>query len=305
MLNSIRRGFGFLSQAIGMATKDPDLLKPSIYALIVGTVATVILAVPILIASSLVNSNNFTEIFGVVMMFVIFFVQFTISYIFAGMTVRLVYDYLTQGDGRMDQAWATVRRDLFDIMTLAAVSAAVKVIEMLANQRRGKGKNFNLLGAIAGLLASILSRVWTIATYFILPAMIIEDLNLGKGVKRASQIIKDNLLLVAVTEIGVGTVVGWIGFLLFVLAIALGVGLFFLIVTLANWATASIVIGAAAGILVGGAIILLVLVFSSYVTTAYHTCLFLWAREVEQARTRGVPDASVAAPAPLAALVAG
>ncbi len=304
MMNSIRRGFGFLKQAAGMAAKDPDLLKPSIYSLIVGSIATVILAAPTLLVTFLVGEGDFGKIILAVMSFVTFFIQFTISYIFAGMTVRLVYDYLTQGDGRMDQAWATVRRDLFDIMTLAAVSALVKLVEMLANQRRGKQRNFNVMGAIAAVLASILSKVWTVATYFILPAMIIEDLNLGKAAKRATQIIKDNLLLVAVTEIGVGTVVGLIGFLLFILAVALGGGLFFLIGTLANWATEGIVIAAVVGILVAVAIILVVIVLSSYVTTAYHTCLFLWAREVEQARVRGVPDASVAVPAPIAALVA-
>lgn len=305
MMDSIRRGFGFLKQAVGMARKDPDLLKPSIYALIVGAIATVILAAPTLGIAFIVGDSDIGKVVLAVMSFITLFIQFTISYIFAGMTVRLVYDYLTHGDGRMDQAWATVRRDLFDIMTLAAVSALVKLIEMMANQRRGKQKNFNIVGAIAAILASLLNKVWTVATYFILPAMIIEDLDLGKGVKRAAQIIKDNLLLVAVAEIGVGTVVGWIGFLLFVAAIALGAGLFFLIATLANWATAGIVIGAVAGILLAVAIILVVIVLSSYVTTAYHTCLFLWAREVEQARTRGVPDASVAAPAPLAALVTG
>jgi hypothetical protein len=301
MMDSIRRGFGFLKQAAGMAAKDPDLLKPSIYALIVGSIATVIVAAPTLAITFLVGDNKLGQIILIVMGFVTLFIEYTITYIFAGMTVRLVYDYLTQGDGRMDQAWATVRRDFFDILTLAAVSALVKLVENLANQRRGKQRD--LMSGIGAMLASILSKVWTVATYFILPAMIIEDLDLGKGVKRATQIIKDNLLLVTVTEIGVGTVVGLIGFLLFLLAVALGGGLFYLIGTLANWTTTGIVIGAVVGILAGAAIIIVVSVLSSYVTTAYHTCLFLWAREVEQARARGVADASVAAPAPLAALV--
>jgi hypothetical protein len=303
MLNSIRRGFGFLSQAAGMAAKDPDLLKPSIYALIVGSIAAVILAAPTLLLTLLLQDSKIGEIILVVLAFITFFIEYTITYIFAGMTIRLVYDYLTQGDGRMDQAWATVRRDFFDILTLAAVSALVKLVEMLANQRRGKQKNLNILGAVGALLASILNKVWTVATFFILPAMIIEDLDLGRGIKRATQIIKDNLLLVAVTEIGVGTVVGLVGFLLVVLGVALGVGLFSLIGALANWSTAGIVIGAIAAVAVAAAILVVVLVLSSYVTTAYHTCLFLWAREVEKARAQGVPDARVAAPAPLAALV--
>jgi hypothetical protein len=301
MFDSIRRGFGFLKQAAGMAAKDPDLLKPSIYSFIVGGIVTVILAAPTLAVAFLVGDSKIGQIVLIVMGFVTLFIEYTITYVFAGMTVRLVHDYLTQGDGRMDQAWATVRRDFFDILTLAAVSALVKLVENMANSRRGRQRN--AVASIAGVLASILNRVWTVATFFILPAMIIEDLDLAKGVKRAAQIIKDNLLLVAVTEIGVSSVVGLIGFLLFLLALALGGGLFFLIGTLSNWATTGVVIAAAVGILVLFAIIIVVSVLSSYVTTAYHTCLFIWARDVEQARARGVTDAQVAAPAPIAGLI--
>jgi hypothetical protein len=298
MFNSLRRGFGFLSQAAGMAVKDPDLLKPSIYALIVGGVATVIMAAPMLVMTFWLGDQDLGKIILFILGAATLFVQYAVSYIFAGMTVRLVHDYLTQGDGRMDQAWATVRRDFFDILTLAAVSVLVKLVEGFLRGKKG-GKR-NLLGE---MLAGVLDTLWTVATFFILPAMILEDLNLGKALKRATQIIKDNLLLVAVTEIGVGTVVGLIGFLLFLLAFALGGGTFYLIGALTDWSTVGIVIGVGAGVLLAGAILIVVNVLSSYVTTAYHTCLFVWARQVEQARTRGAADASVAAPAPLAALV--
>lgn len=297
MLVSIRRGFGFLQQAAGMAAKDPDLLKPSIYALIVGGIATLICAVPIGAMTIWMGDQDLGKVILFVLGAITLFVQYAISYLFAGMTVRLVHDYLTQGDGRMDQAWAAVRRDFFDILTLAGVSVLVKLVEGFLRGKKGKRN------PIGEMLAGVLDALWTVATYFVLPAMILEDLDLWKALKRATQIIKDNLLLVAVTEIGVGTVVGLIGFLLFLLALALGGGLFYLIGALTQWSTAGIVIGVVAGVLVAGAIIIVVTVLSSYVTTAYHTCLFLWARQVEQARARGVADAGVPAPAPLAALI--
>jgi hypothetical protein len=298
MMNSIRRGFGFLGQAADMAAKDPDLLKPSVYALIVGGVSTVIMAVPMLVLGFLFGDQDIGQFFLFILGACTLFVQYAITYVFAGMTVRLVHDYLTQGDGRMDQAWATVRRDFLDILTLAGASVLVKVVEGFLRGRKGRKRN-----PFGEVLAGILNTLWTVATYFVLPAMIIEDLNLGQALKRATQIIKDNLLLVAVTEIGVGTVVGLIGFLLFLLALTLGGGTFYLIAALSQWSAAGIAAGIGAGVLLAGAILIVVTVLSSYVTTAYHTCLFLWARQVEQARVRGAADASVQAPAPLAALV--
>jgi hypothetical protein len=42
-------------------------------------------------------------------------------------------------------------------------------------------------------------------------------------------------------------------------------------------------------------------VIGSYTTTAYHACLYIWARDVEKARQSGQSEQMVAAPAPLAA----
>jgi Family of unknown function (DUF6159) len=297
MFASIRRGFGFLGQAASMAAKDMDLLKPSFYALIAGGIITLLSAVPFLGILILLGNQDIGKILLFICGAVMIFLQYAVTYVFAGMTVKLVNDYLTEGDGRMDKAWATVRRDFFDILTLAAVSAVMRIIENLARGRRGRR---NLLGEV---LAGILNAVWTVATYFVLPAMILEDLNLGQALKRATQIIKNNLMLVAVTEVGVGGVVGFLGFLLVLAAIALGGGVLYLVGSLANWSAAGILIGGGAAVLLAGIIIAVVTALSSYVTTAYHTCLFIWAREVEQARAQGLTDASVTAPAPLAAVI--
>jgi hypothetical protein len=297
MFASIRRGFGFLGQAASMAAKDRDLLKPSFYALIAGSVITALTAVPFLGVLVVLGNQDIGKVLLFIFGAVMIFLQYAVTYLFAGMTVKLVYDYLTEGDGRMDKAWATVRRDFFDILTLAAVSAIMRIIENLV---RGKGGRRNLIGE---MLAGLLNAIWTVATYFVLPAMILEDLNLGQALKRATQIIKNNLLLVAVTEVGVGGVVGLIGFLLVLAAIALGGGIFYLIGSAANWSAVSLLVGGGVAILLAGIIIAIVTALSSYVTTAYHTCLFIWAREVEQARARGAADSSVTAPAPLAAVI--
>jgi hypothetical protein len=297
-MEAIRRGFGFLRQAAAMAAKDPDLLKPTFFSLAAGAVISLVGAVPMIILYLLAGSDTLGQISIFLAGALLIFAQFASAYLFSGMTVRLVHDYLTQGDGRMDLAWASARKNFFRIITLALVSTLVKIVEgFLRGNRRGTR------GLIGGALAGLLNAVWTTATYFVLPAMILEELDLGQALKRATQIIKDNLLLVAVSEVGVGTVVGLIGFLLVLLAVALGVGLFLLVGELASWSTLSIVLGTGGAILIAGVLVTLVIGFSSYINTAYHTCLFVWAQEVERARSSGTANASAAAPAPLAAVL--
>jgi hypothetical protein len=297
-MDSIRCGFGFLGQAYQMAVKDPDLVKPSVYALILGAAVSLVGSIAGVGLAFLPGIRNYLPWIFLVFGPVLFFLEYAVSYIFSGMTVRLVYDYLTEGDGRMDQAWAVVRRELANILTLAAASTLVKLLEnLLGGGRRGRQ---NLSG---GLLAGILAAVWTTATYFVLPAMILEDLNLGQSLKRATQIIKDNLLLVAVTEIGVTGVVDVLAAVIIVLAFVLGGSIFYLAGKFSSWSAVGVIAGLGAAILIAGFILAGVAALASYAKTAYHTCLFLWARQVEEARARGAADASVIAPAPLAAVI--
>jgi hypothetical protein len=120
--------------------------------------------------------------------------------------------------------------------------------------------------------------------------------------QRVWNITKENLLLVGISAVGVRAVTGLIGFVFgavgFGIAFALGGGLAYLSGGNAAVSITGIVIGA----LIFFAFVMVASVFSSYTNTAYHTCLYIWARQVESAREQGV--SMPVAPAPLAAALA-
>jgi len=300
MFQSLSRGWGFLKQAMSMAVKDRDLIKPSIMALFANAAVGIVFAVPMVAAALLLGGND--NVVGRVVLaglgVIMLFVQYTVSYIFSGMTVYLIYGFLSEGDGRMDKALAIIRRDILDIMSLAAASAVVKTVQNVLRGRDRRGR----VNPIGGLLAGVLEAVWTTATYFVLPAMVIEDLNLPAALKRATYMIKNNLLLVAVSEIGVSTLTGFVGFFLvagsIVAAVVLAAGLSAL-------GDAALIAGIVLGVALVALVIAATTVASSYITTAYHTCLFIWAREAEKAQVQGQPMAAVRAPAPIAAVLGG
>lgn len=293
-MNSFRRGWDFLKQSWKMALKDRDLIKPSIYALIAGIIISLIAFVPMGLAGFLLGDTKFGQPIVYVMGALLIFVQYMVGYIFSAMTVYLVYGYLAEGDGRMDKAWAIVRRDVWDIASLAAASTLVNLIK---GAIQGKGKS-----GIRNALASLLQSVWTEATFLVLPAMVIEDINLKAGLQRATQIIKNNLLLIGVSMVGVKAVTGLIGFLLGLLGIGLGFAAGVGIISVGAQEPWAWVTGIGLGILIATPFILVATVISSYTMTAYHTCLYLWARDVERAQQRG-STGEVAAPAPLAAIL--
>jgi len=171
-MQSFSRGWSFLKEAWQMAAKDKDLIKPSIMALFAGFIVSVIF-IPLMVGAGFLTGGD-NSLIGRVALFVLgavmIFIQYTVGYVFSGMTVYLVYDYLTEGDGVMSKAWAVVKRDFFDLMSLAAASTAVN---LLKSGVRGKGRSGG-----RNMLAGLIDTVWTEAAFLILPAMVIEDISL-------------------------------------------------------------------------------------------------------------------------------
>jgi len=299
-MESFSRGWSFLQQAWQMAFKDKDLIKPSIYALIVGTIISVIGAIPIIVVGFFLgDAGRIGQFVMAVLGAILVFLNFVVSYVFSGMTAYLIYEYLTEGDGRMSTAWAIVRRDFFDLVTLAAVSTGVNLLKNAARNRRRRGG----IGAeLISAAASFLEVLWTEAAFLILPAMVIEDMSLTVAAKRVAQIARDNLLLVGISTVGVRAVTGLIGFLLGAAGAVLGFGVGYGIIAVLGTGTLGLIFGIGLGILIFLAFTMVASVISTYTGTAYHTCLYLWARNVEVAQTAGQPI-RVAAPAPLAAVL--
>ena len=298
-MQSFSRGWRFLMQAWGMAFKDKDLLKPSFYALGVGMIVAVIGVIPLIVAFFIFGDQGVGRIILFSMSGVLIFVQFTVTYVFSGMTVYLIYGYLTEGDGRMDKAWAIVRRDFFDILTLAAASTAVNMLRNAANSSNKNSVAASLARSATGLLATL----WTEAAALILPAMIIDNLNLKAGLQRVAKITKDNLLLIGVSAVGVRWVSGLISFVFGAIGLAIAFVVGFGLVSISGGDTAFTVVGVVVGAFIFFTFVMVLSVFSSYTSTAYHTCLYIWAREVETAKAQG-SSVPALAPAPLAAALA-
>jgi ABC-type transport system involved in multi-copper enzyme maturation permease subunit len=100
----------------------------------------------------------------------------------------------------------------------------------------------------------------------------------------------------------VRAVTGLLGFLLGATGVVIGFGIGYGIISVMGTGIAGLVIGIGLGAMIFFAFTLVASVISSYTGIAYHTCLYIWAREAEKAQALGQPI-QVAAPAPLAAVL--
>jgi hypothetical protein len=278
MFENIFKGFSFIKESFSLIMKDADVIKPSFYSIFAGAFFTILSVIIMFLLQSGLGSGIFFYIFALLILLGNYF----ISYFFTGMTAFLVYDYFKDGDATMSEAWAATKKNALTIFYLAIISAVVNIILGILRGRTRRDRS--VAEGLSGMIIGFIEKAWTVATYFMIPAIVIEDRDLKSAVERATSIIKNNLLPIGVGEIAVGLVTGFLSVIGFVIAIVIGISL----------AAVSPLIA----ILVAAILIVIIIALSMYVTTAYHTCLFLWARNVEDAKA-GMTG-TIKPPAPIA-----
>jgi len=280
--DQIRRAWVFMREALTMAFRDKDLLIPpilSVIASVVFLVAAVLLLQAFGLWDQLGNEEEGTNLTELAIALVTGFIFYAISYFFTGMTVHLINVHLRGRDAQLGTAFADAVKNLPALLLLAGASAIVSV---LTSRKRRDG------GFSAGdLAAGAIQRLWTVVVYLILPIIMLEDAPFFKAFGRAKEIHTSNLVPIAIGEIGVILVNRIIGFVAILLAVVGVVGLS--------------VFGPLAlipALILAGVWIAFVIAYTSFVRTAYYTCLYLWAVE----RAAAAEDAAV--PQPLAAAMA-
>lgn len=278
---SMSKGWSFIKEAFKMASQERTLLKPSLYLVLV-SVLYFFIWVGVLIGTDFDFENNqgTSAIIGAACTFG----SFLIFYFFCGMTVNMVDAHLAGQKPSVSEAFRDARQNVAAICTLALVST---IVDMIVRAFRGNGEGGNLLGRI---VAGIVESIWTVVTFLLLPAIIIEDISLGQALKRVRSLHKGHFLLVGIGEIGVRAITGLIGFV--VILIVFGV-------VYVSLDTIGGTFGVVLAIGLGGTILTLFAAFNVFVRMAYYTCLYLWARSVEN-EGHGAPP-----PLPLARVVNG
>ena len=78
-MQSFSRGFDFLKQSWQMVAADRDLIKPSIYAMLVGFVVTIIGGIPIALVFVVFGDSTMGQVIGGILSAVLIFIQYTVA----------------------------------------------------------------------------------------------------------------------------------------------------------------------------------------------------------------------------------
>ncbi len=277
----LERGWIFLKQAMTMWLNDKDLLVPSFLSLL-NLAVFFGLCYWILVGTGLwgrfVSNSDESNLLFWAIAIPISLLAYVITYFYTAMTVNLIDTHLKGRDARLGEALQDALKNVGALVSLAVLST---IVAALSSAVRGKGSRARALASEA------IDKTWQAATYLMLPIIIIEDIPLRQAMSRAWQLHRGRLTDVVVAEIGVTLVNRLLSTLALLAAIGQGILLYLTSPALLPLA-----------IVIAAAIISFIMIFTSYLRTAYYTCLYLWAAATEAA------EQPVAAPKPLAEAVA-
>jgi hypothetical protein len=280
--DSIARACTFIGQSLGMAFRDKDMLLPSLFALLINGVIAGGLYLWLQHTGQwedFIRRDELNPNYGrTVWLTALTLLCYIVIYFFMGMTVNLVNSRLHGRDAKLGVAFRDAVKNAPALIYLSLATLLVMIFTGLLRRQR------TLTTSVA---AGVIERTWMVATYLIVPIIILEDVPFTRSLDRAKALHWRHFVPIAVGEVAISLVNGIINSLVFFGMLLPGMYFYY---TQSPWLTLWIV--------AGGALFSLALAFTEFVRTAYYTCLYLWAAEREKVGEQA------RVPAPLAASLA-
>src|SRR4051812_2926122 len=201
------------------------------------------------------------ELLEWVLLFAYYFANYFVIVLFNSALVACAMIRFRGGNPTVADGLRAARERLPQIAAWALLAATVGVVLRIIEQR---------VGFVGKIVIAILGAVWTIATYFVVPVLVVEGLGPLEAAKRSAEVLKDTWGESLVSNVGIGLVTTVVTLLV---VVPLGVG--FLVLALK---AASIAVAVA-----GFAVVLAILVLAALVGSALSSialcALYLYATE--------------------------
>jgi hypothetical protein len=199
---------------------DKQLLIFPIVSTLLTILVTITFIVPMSLAGivdRLISGDQSVRPLGVIVAFAFYVVQYFVIFFANSALVGAALLKLDGRPGTVGDGFRMALRRVGPIFGFALIAATVG---MLLQWLRDQGRN-NGLGIVTQIVAGILGAAWSIATYLVVPVLVMEGVGPIAAIKRSTGYLKRTWGEQLVGNLGIGLVFGLIG----ILAVILGAGL--------------------------------------------------------------------------------
>jgi hypothetical protein len=211
MFARISNSWQLVQASAAVLRADKELVVFPIISMIGVLIVTATFAVPMFLAGIVdaVTEEGGTAL-GIVVAFLFYVVQYCVVFFANTALVGAAMIRLDGGDPTVSDGFRIASRRIGAIVGYALLSATVGMILRALSERGG------LLGQIA---SSLIGLAWNLATYLVVPVLVVEEIGPIDAVKRSAQLLKKTWGEQIVGNFSIGLVFGLIGFLVFLLGL--------------------------------------------------------------------------------------
>jgi hypothetical protein len=262
MFERLSRSWELVKASYTVLRADKELIIFPIVSLL-GTIAVMIVfAVPMALAGSFDRvADNHTGIFEYGMAFLFYVVMYTIIIFSNAALVGAALIRLRGGDPSVADGFRIAREHLPQIIGYAVISATVGVVLRALRERGG------LVGQIVAWLSNL---AWNLATYLVVPVLVVENIGPVEAIKRSANLLKKTWGEQVVGNFSIGLVFGLLTF-----AVILLVGVPLLVLAVATGSAVVVILAIGIVILIVAAVNLL----GSALSGIYVAALYRYATE--------------------------
>jgi len=252
-MSRIERSFRLMAQSYRVLTQDKELM---VLPLMSGIVMVGVMATFFWGFGFDERAMRAHRAEAMLPMFLLYVVTYTVGLFFQAAVVAGATERLRGGDPTVGSALAAAGRRIGAILAWAVVAATVGVVLRMIQERAG---------FIGKILVGLVGVVWSLATFFIVPVLVLEDRSIVDSFRRSVRTFQDTWgeSVVGSTSLGVAAACAWI-------TLVAIVGLF----VWAGLGLPVVVVGIAAGVLLA--------IFFSALQGVFLASLYRYATEGHQ-----------------------
>ena len=217
MFTKIRNSWTLIKASAAVLRADKELIVFPIVSAIGVLVVTASFALPTILAGFLDTLlEGHAQVFGFVVGFLFYVVQYTVIIFANSALVGAAMIRLRGGDPTVGDGFRVAMKHIGAILGYALISATVGMVLRWLSER---GKT------VGRIVSSIVGLAWNLATYLVVPVLVVEGVGPVEAIKRSADLLKKTWGEQIVGNFSIGLVFG----LLAVLVALLGIPVFILV----------------------------------------------------------------------------
>ncbi|MDW7755674.1 MAG: DUF6159 family protein [Brevefilum sp.] len=206
-MERIKRSWELVKASLEVLKQDKELILFPIISAMIMFFVTLTFLIPTLLGNILDGIFvNGMPIFGYIVLFLFYLVQYTVVYFNSTALVGAAMIRLRGGDPKVKDGISIAWSHILPILGWALVSATVGLIlNALSNNSKKRGRGGK------SLIASLLGAAWNVLTFLVVPVLAVEGLGPIEAIKRSWELLKSSWGEQISGKLSIGLIFGLIG----------------------------------------------------------------------------------------------